>query len=98
MPIKSLNESDAKSLLEMKERIQGMRHQIGLLDEQIVEAEAQKEQVRAAVQKQKQAFRERVQALANSNDVDLASVKDGTAWHFDEANMAFVSVAVQPKS
>ena len=93
--MKELNPTENKELVEMKDKIQNLRHQVGLFDEQMLELDAQKKQAHNLIQSQKQAFRDRVQNIAKSYDVVLGQVRDGKLWQFDEANLLFVQTSVQ---
>jgi multidrug resistance efflux pump len=96
---KEVNQAEHKELVGMKDQIQNLRHQIGLLDEQVMELEAQKKQAHAQIQQQKQAFRDRIINIARSYEIELGTIKDGKVWQFDEPNLAFIQRDTQqPKA
>ena len=95
LTVKEVNSAESRELSGMKDQIQNLRHQVGLLDEQVLEMEAQKKQAHMVIQNHKQAFRDRVANIAKSYGIELGTTKNGKVWQFDEPNLMFVQIEVQ---
>lgn len=91
---KTIEESERREFVLMKEQIWGLRRQAGHLAEQALEIEAQIEQTHRTIQTVKKNFRERMDGLAKSYGLELGVHRDGVMWQFNEDDLVFVPTVV----